>query len=1301
MQGGAEASWTGTLVAKGRATRGWDSRDIEDEARAVVAGRLTLPAHDLLALIHAVNPTGRELAPRDAARRYALKSSLQSVLVRRFREDLVVHPDPAQPGTAILHHRYLGADACHAIVANLDEDVRSWVQRELDLGEDVRSEAPRPAGRSARNRAAGTPSVPEADPVALLRSGREALAEYDFDAARERFVEALRGSGGGPEAAVALLSLLVEHLAAYEDALEVRGRLSEEALARSEVRVLVALAAAHTGESALASRTVKGLSGPAAAEVQTVLASAACRSGDLEAAERHVAAAREADATHPQLAALRTELARLVERRMRPREDALRELLDSEGLEAAEPVARALLVDWPGCELARRIVREADQKRRTTEAGRLLGRAEELLAAGELVRARSLAEQARGLGAGAWELLGRLAEAERSSRAEREREAVAEVERLLDGADRAAGLVAYLGLRPELRAHVRTGRDTSEIAALETLEASPGKLEASQAVPAVLALGEATRALHAGDAEGALGLLRSHENVLDGLPSFRKLRESARAALESQRVEAARAKLEAARAAVDARRLDEAARILASVDGRGLPPTLQDEVTVVRARVDRDLDVARRAARVEALAASDPLEARRQALRLARLTDGEEQGRWTDRAAALQEAVQTAFRVQVLGVEIDARTALADAAADLDSRSATIDPDAAEVVLASAHGCWVFLRAIDIATQTARRLGMLRTPEPLGDVIRVDLRGQRLWLVGSEGGVLELDPSWQVLGWRSLRALFPTERGLAEAYLAPGERYLWVLVESTESVPLRVIDLERWRVHKELSDAFEVELLGSGAAARVACLDVFDRLSALYLPSGTPAGRLRLPEGAQLKALSDDPLGNGLLLLGFRLGPRSHEQLAVGATSGGGPLELVRYLPATGALAADCLDIKGETGPSEDLAAHLRSCRVSQMAFVGFDGEPGCSEVVAVDVRGAFEERYRFRIRHADALVGGGDGQRLMLVAARGSGITLVELGHEDPKPPEPLVLDRRLPGLEAPFFCEPRAEEIDRLELFRLPASQQRLLVQRYVAEHADDAVAILALAREVAMLRGFEEDLSRLLEQARAPELRIDALSALHLASIWVRQGRWAEVKAVLENANPSQLARTAACHFHHLLGLALFHLGDLDGARAVWTDGLAYVDADQEGFGCRLDTYLALVAPRAAPVEPAAESSPRLLDLLLDAFHAADAAFARGDAERVQTLLFRMPLLGAHDELQVLGRLAEAELRLPAPSDNLGRYRKAYALARFVGAWEQGAPRVDNLAIPALAWSRERLEEVSMRSRAWLETTISATD
>jgi len=75
--------------------------DLDD----ILAGRGRPPAaRELIAWIHEVNPTGQALPAAETARRYGVKSRLQSLLIRDFGDEIDVAPEPREPGVVSLHH---------------------------------------------------------------------------------------------------------------------------------------------------------------------------------------------------------------------------------------------------------------------------------------------------------------------------------------------------------------------------------------------------------------------------------------------------------------------------------------------------------------------------------------------------------------------------------------------------------------------------------------------------------------------------------------------------------------------------------------------------------------------------------------------------------------------------------------------------------------------------------------------------------------------------------------------------------------------------------------------------------------------------------------------------------------------------------------------------------------------------------------------------------------------------------------------------------------------------------------------
>ncbi|MBL8954249.1 MAG: hypothetical protein JNK82_25955 [Myxococcaceae bacterium] len=203
--------------------------------RVLKAGRSD--AASLIELIREVNPTGRELDAKTERRRYALKSRLQSLLLRLYPDDIEVTPAGDSPGIVGLSHRR--SDACHAVIDDLDVDVRARVRFRLDTA---------PAPEPQRPTTSAPPKRPTPSGVGLLEQGRAALGEYDFDAARSAFTDALAAGVDG--AAEVLLELLVDHLAAYDEALALEPELGDS----PRLRATLAVAAARAGRASDALR---------------------------------------------------------------------------------------------------------------------------------------------------------------------------------------------------------------------------------------------------------------------------------------------------------------------------------------------------------------------------------------------------------------------------------------------------------------------------------------------------------------------------------------------------------------------------------------------------------------------------------------------------------------------------------------------------------------------------------------------------------------------------------------------------------------------------------------------------------------------------------------------------------------------------------------------------------------------------------------------------------------------------------------------------------------------------------------
>lgn len=558
-------------------------------------------------------------------------------------------------------------------------------------------------------------------PDDLLALAREAEAAYDYERARELLEQALAESDGAPTPAAALLALLADTLGDDGSALAIQPRLSREALANPAVRAPLAAAAAR----------------------------AAMARGDLDGAADELAALRRADPAHPAIAELERTLggARAAERA--PLEAGLAALVEAGRDDEAAPLADEILGRWPESEAARRAQRTLDERRRQRDVQRLTAEGEEALAGGDVATACAHlgAALAAARGAERPPIEQRLRDAEAQGRDLRAGAAAREVERRLAGGPVRDALAAYLDLDDAARARIDAGPHADLLRRMDRITRGSPRARIDAALALTDALGRA-----AADPDGALALLDKHP-ALEGSPEAAALRRQAESALAERRAARAveRAEAEAREAEEDRRR-----------------------------RLDRATsDVARLRAQARFLEARDILDD------LLAGAEGEAQARWEADRAAVQAEIQRQFRVWADDTEVPAHEGgLPVATAPAANTPRWLADEGRTLVLADAHERWVRIRLLDVAGPRVRATVLLRTPEPL-DKPWMEVQGDRIWLIGSQGALLVVTADdWTIERYQprspgfsgrvAAAAVVEDDAGQPFVWLCNGER-AWVI----------------------------------------------------------------------------------------------------------------------------------------------------------------------------------------------------------------------------------------------------------------------------------------------------------------------------------------------------------------------------------------------------------------------------------------------------------------------------------------------------------------------------------------------
>ncbi|KAA0253915.1 MAG: hypothetical protein EDX89_12170 [Acidobacteria bacterium] len=1230
-------------MSKKRASRLPDPDD-------VLAGRVRVRADELFALVHDVNPTGEE-SPRERER-YALKSRLQGLLLTRFGDEVEIVPDPSNPDLFSLRHRSGLRDACHALVSQLPVEARALVRRRLDAGEGgadgAGPEATGPsAGRSAPP-AGGRTAAGERDPdepAAIEARGLAALEEYDYEEA-QRLLTAAVERGASPAAARALLELLVDVLADDAAALGLEGSLAPASHADPAVRGFLALAAARSGDVDRAVRLVRGLDGPLPARVHAALARVALDAGDLGRAAAHLSAAREADPTLPEAADLAARLERARRDERKPAEEALLALHASGDLEAAESAARAFLARWPDGATACRVLREIEEGRRRERASALAHDGSAALERGDSAEAARLLALAL---AADPDLPGGPALLDRARRAAAEETGERAVRRVVEALASGPALEAlseYAEQPAPLRARVRSGSASPELALVEeVLAASPAE-KPRAAAEAALALAAAERALRRGDAAAALPFLEGQSRAFGRLPRAHALESEARTALAAARAAAARASLDPVREALDRDDLDVASALLGEVrrsdldaEGRAHLSTLADRLREARQTRQDALDSATR-------------ESARRALRLA----------VSDEPGPADE--------------------LADLARDFDLTRTRpwLSADGRRLVLAEAAAGWLFVRVLDVERQEVVRRVSLRPPHPLGTFETGLVEGDRLRVVGEELGLVDLDlETNEVVRAVSLAGARPPSSVVEETLPLPSSDLLWLEVTSgpNREPCSYLVDTGSGRARSKLPFDPSPSVVFREAASFLVTAD--ERRARLLTLDGLPAAGDPPALPFHLEAASPDPAGPGILLAGRA------ERVTGTDEDAPAPLRVLELRPGPTSGFGRHVDLPGSEG---ELDVGLATSRSEALAFALC---PARTESRVYAIGPGLDLSAPARTPEETVLFVDAGSRHVVAGCWWGERFAAVPLEKETRWPEWKGSLRARDPLprgtlLGESYLCETRSRianahslalytEIHDLAGERL---EERVAEMMARASTGDQHEALLgALERmgpRYALRERVEADLV-----ARFPLHPLAVLTALRRHA---SETRWERLR---DDARALRRGRHAHVppHVLHLEALALARLGELEDALALVEE----IRRRRDEGACRVDALRTVLKECLAK-----KRSPSPLGRLVDAVRKAIAAHAAGEWQVVAVLLDRA-LVRASGIYQAQALLAAARLRTAADTPR-ALFRKRLALARLLEIHgERPLQRRDLPRLPG-ALDDAAVEAIAARAREVLE-------
>jgi len=736
----------------------------ERRARELLRGDGALALDELVHLIRTLNPTAKALDEAERQQRYVLKSELQSLLLTHFPGDVSVVPEPGTPGLVLLSLRAGGGSAGHALLHELEDDARSRAQRMLDEASTDAHGSGGSAGGPTRHRSLPTPApaspsggssegVPgaPASPSELLARADQALLAYDYPIAERLLRQAVELDPGAPAPNLALLRLLVEHLGAHAEALQLGATLTGEASEDARARALLAQAAVGLRLPEQAERWLRGASGARAGEAWLSLGELTLAAGGLDDAQRHLG--RAAELLGPQGEPRVTSLGEGIvaaRRQVAARQASeLQSQWQAGALAADEAIARAseLLDAVPDSTAAQKVLRAVDRSRREARAATAQAEAEQAWQAGDARQALALIRKAQAAGArgGRVEELATAA-AEVVRRQTRERQTGVVLERLASG-DEAGAWRTWARLPADLREQVAQRVQRPELGWLEELGAPALEGRARrESVEAVVALAAAHEHAAGGRTEEALWALRQHDGTLEALGVAVALRGQLERTLAESRRGAAERQLRQAEQAYECGDRELLERRLLALADNELGSKRRPRAAELRTwlRDAQELDRARHEAEAQG-AAGDWFAAREAASRWLGLAE-----RCGERAAAKQAALLRGrldaelrrewglARLRFPQVPVDRR--LLGSFAGREGCVRWLSAAGSRLSLPLPSERWLVVLQVDTRTAGCAEVFVARPPAGVGGVLDVAADGL-LRAEGRHGEALEFDPS--------------------------------------------------------------------------------------------------------------------------------------------------------------------------------------------------------------------------------------------------------------------------------------------------------------------------------------------------------------------------------------------------------------------------------------------------------------------------------------------------------------------------------------------------------------------------------
>ena len=900
----------------------------ENDYSDVLKEKVSVTVDELIRMIHRINPTGEDISSKKASERYKIKTQLQNLLIRRFHENLIVEqPDPENPRVVGFRLGHFDIDACHTLIDELDEDARSWTQRQIDealtenpfaVTEISRKYNPSNSASIADDSTNNKLKKREEDlsKDELIQLGQKALDEYDYDACEKYFLRALKVAGDDPAPVLFLLELYVDYLAAYEKAVDLFSTIPTSVKSNDKVNLLSALDAARNGRTEPALEFIKGVSHPRVAEVYVLLVEHLIQEGDLDCASNLLG--KLASFEQAELKLTIEQLAESIQSlRAKSLQPTVQEMIlaDRQGRTGESlKLAGKILAVSPENKEARRLLHEYKKQQRQEKINQLLRLADEAKKNKDYSREVELLDKAISAGAKAENLAKRLEYARNEAKRKKEKLEIQRFMNLLAEGDKKNAFLHYIHLTTHQQNLIKNTTHDPLLAWLDQILSAKTTTKPEKLVEAVLVLSKSKEALNEKkEPERILEELEPYAKVLQSVPEAQILWQQAQNLLHTVKCQEAKDFLQKA---VDFLERNDPQQARACMDQIKVN-LLQEKDKKLFDNINLRLQYLEKFIRLkqnhlDAQNRGDHFAAKKIAGELAEHT-GPAFGKMIGSSAvhtgfspeqiAGEPAEHHGFAAKKIGGESKEHTEQAPpeywlerikehtshikkewalVAIDIDELPmyyasfgfywmsedifSCLLPDERQLILATSQERWVFLRIFCLDDQKFKKAILLRTPKQI-DVHNIYAVGKVLWITGRNGDVVELGlEPLTILSWYDFGSFVREEEVVEGAWVFPKSKSLW-LNKRDKKIPsdetIDIVDINQQRVARRLKCAFYPMVINAGGHFRIGMQNITTKTVQFYSERGKHGESFTFEHFQAINATALHPNGKDFVFLPF------------------------------------------------------------------------------------------------------------------------------------------------------------------------------------------------------------------------------------------------------------------------------------------------------------------------------------------------------------------------------------------------------------------------------------------------------